>query len=240
MRTEELVRARQRLNGLGVSLALEDRVPPKWGIFDERGEPTSLSSAGYVLHFGHTYELRVAPSAEGERLPDIRLASRPNWVIPVGEARIVEEKGQRYVSLAFEVRRQTSWVWLYYIPREIYSTGLDIEFSNPSSNGSTWIKVVCPVLARSRWLIQLILLGTLGAMLFAVGDLLLHHGVRAIYELVTTGEMADPWPIPWIGLVIGGILSPAIALLGNIMHMHSRSRQLQKEFRQRWPTAGAS
>jgi hypothetical protein len=239
MRTEELVQSRQRANGPGVSPALADRVPPRWGIKDEHNKAVSLSRAGFVLHFGRTYELWIYPYAEGDPLPEIRLASRPNWVVKVSEARTVEEKGQRFVSLTFEVRRQTSLLWFYYWPREIYSTTLEIEIVTRSPAGANCCKVFCPVLARSRWILQLVLLATFGAMLFAAAELILQQGLHAIYVFFTTGEMANPWPIPWGGLVFGAILSPGIAFALNILHIITRSRELRREFCDRWPTVGA-
>ena len=59
MQTESIQRTPATHCPHAVSRALQDLAPDVCVIVDRRGKPVPLSGAGYVLHFGHAYHLRV-------------------------------------------------------------------------------------------------------------------------------------------------------------------------------------
>ncbi len=238
MQTEELVVGPQKPNDRGFSLALAQRVPPTWRITDDRGRPIPLSLAGQVLHFGRVYKVCVEPFSEGGPVPSVRLVSRPSWVMPVDVAGSAEKHGQQYGFIAFRVRRQTSWLWFYYWLREIHSDTIEIEATTTSDENTDRRVVFCPVVARSRWLLSLIMLAIFGAIVFAGLELIVKEGIAMVSAKLTTGETVEAPDISWPWFVLGAIVSPAWAFVANVVHLAGRSRELQAGFRRRWPGVG--
>jgi hypothetical protein len=235
MRTEELIQPKQRPDAAGVSPALVERVPPDWRLTDEHGRPVSLSLAGYVLHFGRTYKLMVAPFAEGGPVPEVRLSCRPTWVVAVDGPPTEQKHGRQFAGVSFKVRRQTSWLKFYYWLWEIYTDPIEFEASTPSLDKPDRRVVSPPVVARSRWLVSLIALAIVGAIFFALIQVAAKQCVDLVSAELTAAAPPDGWRISWGLIVSGAIISPVLAFGYVVYSLGARRRELMKEFRRRWP-----
>jgi hypothetical protein len=247
MRTEDLARPAQRPDSNGPSAALLEHTPPLWYIIDDRDRSVALSLAGSVLHFSRTYKLCVGPitedsdaaSDECAPLPTLRWTSRPTWIEALAGPPTVTKHGKLLACLSFRVRRQLGWWMVYRWLWEIHTDSFEVETAVMGHTDQQRRLVRCPLVARSRWLLSLVLLAVVGAAAFALGELVVRQGVQVLMALATTGAPSNPWQFSWFWPTLGAVASPVLAFANTLWHLTCRSRALQVEFRQRWPTVAA-
>src|SRR5437016_1639532 len=127
MRTEQLVRPDRPRDAHCVSTALEDQTPPAWRLVSSKGKPVMLSSAGFVLHYGQIYQLRVASVSEKEPAPEVHLVSTPPFIERQDGPRTLARHGREFACLSFQVHREIGWLRYYKAPTEILAGDLEIE-----------------------------------------------------------------------------------------------------------------
>jgi hypothetical protein len=241
MQTEQLQLRERPRDGDSVSPALQDSGPPPWRLTDLKGRPVALSSAGCVLYFGRTYQLRVASFLEPGLPPEFCLVSRPSFVVPQQGSQTVTKHGEEYRCLSFQVRRESGWLQFFKWPYEVRCGDLAIEYSSAENANPRQFEFTCPVVVRTPWTVGIILLLAVGALL----GWLISHTETVVRDLIAQGtwppNLADGWwpgipssPRFWLWPLTLAIANPILALLSNVSHLWQRSRQLEERFRDRW------
>jgi hypothetical protein len=208
-----------------VSTALEDQAPPSWELFATKGKPVTLSSAGFVLHFGQTYQLRVAAFAEGESVAEIHLISSPPFISRTEGSHTVARHGRDFVCLTFQVHREIGWLRLYKAPAEIRFGDLRIECRGKA--GDARVQFDCPVVARTRWSIGIIILLSFWAVL----TWLLGQVEHLASEWFIRGELS--WqsnPRFWLWpLLLAGVY-PLAVMVSHVGRLRQRSQELEARY----------
>jgi hypothetical protein len=243
MQTEQLLRSGRGEDTRGLSPALQARMPAAWYIADSKGRPARLSSAGYVLFFNRTYQLRVAGPA-GLPAPEVRLVSVPSFLKRHDGIATETKHGLAYQCQSFVPRRESSWLRPFSAPYEILCGDLEIEYSG---GGAHWPRSVfnCPVVARTPWSVGIILLLVVGA----VAGWLLDQLYRLPREWWANGtwpwSTPEGWVLPftaqprfWL-LPLGlAVLNPLLALAKHVVVLRQRSRQLMARYGERHGAVG--
>ncbi len=240
MRTEQLVHRDKPRDRDSVSPALQEVNPPSWHLTDSRGRPVHLSSAGYVLHFGRAYQLRVALPEDGTPL-ELHVVSRPAFVQTAQEQQVAAKHGRQYRCLPFTVRRTSNWHKFFHWPYEVLVGELDVECLGGDRAASSPVLLTCPVVARTPWTIGIVMLLVAGAL---VGWL------AGQFEILARGGWAQgQWPPEgfwewwrelqsnprfWLWPLALAVANPLLALGSNVYHLWQRSRELERQYRDRW------
>jgi hypothetical protein len=238
MRTEDLVTG-PGTAGLGtLSAALSERTAPGWRVVDARDRPVALSLAGHVLHFGGTYQLWVDPLPDGATAAEVLVTNRPVWLVEGNGPHVLTQPGQQGICVRFHVQRQVSWLWCWQWLREIHCQDVELHVAAATPLGPQRHTLSCPLVARSRWWVGLILLAIFGAALFGLGEVVIRQLAQWMSALVTAGTAPDGLQFSWFWPTLGAVISPAWAYVLTLVHLKTRSRELRRRFRLRWPTAG--
>jgi hypothetical protein len=91
MKTEEITREPRAAAHL-VSRALQDLAPLHAEVLDGRGKRVPLSSAGYVLHAGRKYRLRIVPPPDADLL-GLQVITPPDFLKVGHEVAGTDEHG---------------------------------------------------------------------------------------------------------------------------------------------------
>ncbi len=241
MQTEELVRREPPRDVRSVSSALLDLAPPDWQLTSSKGKPVALSSAGYVLHFGQAYQVRVAVP-DGAELPEVRLVGAPSFIARPEGSETIHKHGRRLGGLTFRVHRD---LWRFIKgPAGIRCGDLDIECTFGEGMDRRRVEFRCPVIVRIRWGLGIILLLFLWAFL----TLLFSRLESAGKELLSQG----PWQFhrmdwgaavaldlrAWLWLAGIAALAPVGALAWHIYRLWRRSGELETRYQTRMTHAG--
>jgi hypothetical protein len=238
MRTEELLRGDRPTGTRSASPALQDPVPPEWQLTDAKGRPAPLSSAGYVLHFGHIYELRVAPFADTEAPSALHLLSAPAFLKRQAGPATLTRHGQTCHCLTFRVQREYGWLrQLFKGPYEIAWGEIEVECSVSDSWGGSRVAFACPVVARTAWsigLIFLLVVGYLGGWLVGqLGNVLKDCWTRGAWPWNNWQHWWQDNPQFWLWPLLIAALNPVACLLTHLYRLWQRSGELERRYRQR-------
>jgi hypothetical protein len=239
VQTEELVRREQPHDVHGVSPALLELAAPAWQLVNDKGKPVPLSSAGYVLHFGKTYRIRLTALSEEGAPPNVRLISVPPFVQRfVGEAEAAKH-GQSTGSVSFRV--QSEWLRLMKVLAGIRYGDLEIECT--SGEPPQRIEFVCPVVARVRWGLGIVLslalwalLGLLYGRLESLGKQLLAQGPAQVSNVDNWWAVLPPDLRIWLWLLGLAALYPLATLGWHIYSLRRRSAELEARYQRRLTT----
>ena len=235
MQTEQLLRSRRGEDLRGLSPALQERLPTDWYIADSQGRAARLSSAGYVLFFNRTYQLRVAgPVAVTP--PEVRLVSLPSFLKRTDGAETATKHGLTYRCLSFVPRRESSWLRPFSAPYEILCGDLEIEYGATHSPRPL---LICPVVARTPWSFGIVLLLVAGALAGWFLDQLNSLARNWWTKGAWPWSADDGWWLPfttqprfWL-LPLGlAILNPIAALAKHVVVLGRRCRQLEARYRE--------
>lgn len=240
MRTEELVLKASPRDPLQLSAALQDLVPHDWQITDERGKRVPLSSAGYVLYFGRRYQLRIAVLTGGEDMPNVTLASYPEFLKLSTEPTTAEKHGRHYHCLPFWVQRRSSWLMPFKGPYEVSWGALDVRCVYGQGADEQRQQFSCPVVARTAWSVGIVLLLVVGA----VAGWLLGQGQKLLSDVVTQRNLSwndvqesmlvlQTTPRFWLWPAIMAVVNPVCAFVMNVGQLRERSKVLEHEHRKR-------
>jgi len=239
MQTEELARRHRPRETHGVSPALEDLAPPPWHLTDSRGRPVSLSSAGYVLIFGNSYELWVGPVSEAD-MPEIRMAVRPTFVTPPTGPEAITKHGQSYRRLSFRVQPAFSWWRVIKAPYEILGDDLEVECRVASGSERQPSKFLCPLVARKRWTVGILVLVLMGGLagwiinqLGHLAALLMTPGTASLPDPAQLLAMAQEGPRAWLASMGAAGANVLLALWSNFSQLRQRSQALEQRYRDR-------
>jgi len=241
MQTEELLR-RERLREAGsISPALQELAPPAWELTDGRGRKVPLSSAGHVLYFGRTYQLRVAGRSALGPPGDVRLIGFPTCVIGQPNPETTTKHGREYRVLTLKVQREWGWLSIWKFPYEILKGDLTVECSEAEQNPPR-LEWRFPVVARTPWSLGIVLLLAVGAIVgWVLGQLegaarnFFTHGTMSLRYYEDWWQSLQTNPRFWLWPLVIAALSPLIALTSNILSLKRRTRELEARFRHLYP-----
>jgi hypothetical protein len=230
MRTEELLRREKPRDVYGVSPALLDLGPPDWQLRTSQGKRVPLSAAGYVLHFGHAYQIRLATLEDGPPF-ELRLVSVPSFVSRL--------PGTEPGCVAFQVRRE-GWQWLFKGPANLHCDAIQLECICGEGADRRRVEFTIPVVARIRWSVGIVCLLVFWAFLWLVYGQLQSLGK----SLITSGAwqtdgLGEWWAsqhlIEGLGwLVLIAALYPLGALVWHVYQLRQRRAELEASYRQRF------
>jgi hypothetical protein len=238
MQTEQLLRSGRGEDTRGLSPALQARLPASWYIADSKGRAARLSSAGYVLFFNRSYQLRVAGPAD-LAAPEVRLVSLPSFLKRQDGPATATKHGLTYQCHAFVPRSTFSWLFLPFRgPYEVLCGDLEIEYG-PGDGQSPRSVFTCPVVARTSWSIGIIVLLVVGAL----AGWLLDQVNHLLRDWWTTGTWpwsgAEGWvafsaqPRFWLWPLGLALVNPLAALIKHIVVLDQRSRELRRLYEER-------
>lgn len=230
MRTEQLVRQDRPRDVHRVSTALEDWTPPAWHLVTSKGKPAALSSAGFVLHFGHTYQLRVAGSESGPA-PEVHLVRVPPFIERQDGPATVSRHGQEFACMSFRVHREAGWLRFYQAPTELLFGDLELEWEAGAGAERRRVPFGCPVVARTRWTVGIIILLSAWALLtWLIGQL--QHAAAVV---VTRGELPlESNPRFWLWPLLLAGSYPLYVLVLHIGRLRQRSEELEARYLRRY------
>jgi hypothetical protein len=234
MRTEELQRSRRGADTRGVSPALQDRLPSHWLMTDGNGKPAPLSAAGYVVHFGRTYRLGVAGQGPP---PEVRLVSLPPFLKRQPGSETFRRHGREYRCQTFRVRREGGWASFFKWPYEIRVGDLEVECSPPAGSPGSPASYTCPVVARTRWgvgIVVLLIVGYIAGWLLQqslnVGTDCWRRGVWPWDALGDWWAALEANPRFWLVPLAIAVLNPVACLATHLYWLWRRSAELEARF----------
>lgn len=237
MRTEPPLLGEKPRGRDSVSAAFHELRPASWHVTDAKGRTAQLCTAGYVLHFGRAYELRIALDNEGTP-SDVRILSRPPFLQPREQSRVVNKHGRDFVSVPFRVERQSRWLRFFHWPYEVGTGDLEVECrrTDGADDGAT-MALSCPMVARTPWtagIVMLLIAGALLGWLFGQFELLVHaaweHGHWPPEGLGEWRQQMSNLRF-WLWPLALALLNPLLALASNAYHLWQRSRRLEGQYR---------
>jgi hypothetical protein len=211
-----------------VSRSLQDLAPVSVTIVDTNDRPVSLSEAGYVLHTGRKYRLRICPPTED--LQDVRLISPPEFLFLGSERKFTDAEGRLCYEYTLRVRFNLG-AWF----SSLRFDELDVELQfTPNSGKQAPLQTIYLVVRPGLGPLVLAALGSAAAIVAPVlfSELLVGKG-----EETPFGEKLRAWalgPIPW--LTLAGLLGVVGGVYGWIRHqLRQRASELQRRFLERYP-----
>lgn len=215
-----------------VSRALQDLAPYACSILDSKGNPVSLSLAGYVLHAGRKYRLRIVPPPDNDLL-DFQIVNEPDFLELGKQLAAVDELGRRVCDVPFRVRRDLGAA--VYRIGNLRAESLEIHFTFTPASGKHAPSYYCPVVVRpGASLLFVALLTTLLSTLAPVAVTVLSRGGAASGNFSETlGEWLTD---PRLWIVFAALLLLLLAVYGwTLWQLYQRSRDLRREFREAYP-----
>jgi hypothetical protein len=234
MKTEEIRRTLRSGDPNEVSRALQELTPLSCVIVDRRGRPVPLSSAGYVLHFGKSYRLRIRPPFDEDDVESVRIISPPSFLAVEPEVRETDEQGRPVRSIPFRV----SVGWLNQISRlnmGILSDALDISYNLRPGLFRQPPIYACPIVARPVWTVVIVavVMGLFGVLLqrIVTDFTFAEHRAESIRLFLEPLLRWDSW------LWLAGIAAVVwlVVTLVNSVALYRRSRDLENAFRDEFP-----
>jgi len=237
MQTEQLLRSGRGEDTRGLSPALQARLPAAWYIADSKGRPARLSSAGYVLFFNRTYQLRVAAPAN-LAAPEVRVVSLPAFLKRQDGPATVTKHELTYQCQSFVPRSSYRWLYPFRAPYEVLCGDLEIEYASAAVPAPRPV-FNCPVVARTPWSIGIVLLLAVGALAGWFLDQVNHLARDRWTNGTWPWSTPDGWELPftaqprfWL-LPLGlAIVNPLLALAKHVVVLGQRSRGLERRYRE--------
>jgi hypothetical protein len=237
MRTEEIQRTPRSRDPNEVSRALQELTPLSCAIVDRRGRPVPLSSAGYVLRFGHSYHLRLLSPFHEEDIQTIRLINPPPFLTVEPELPEVDEQGRSVRSIPFKVSLDL-WTHMRKLGMGIYSDDLEIVHYFRPGLFREAPAFFCPIVARPRWTVIIV------AVLLGILFILLEKIVSGFFSPEHPADNLRLFLEPMLRLeswlwLVGIALAVWLGVnLVNLTLLYRRSRELRQAFREMYPGCG--
>jgi hypothetical protein len=201
-----------------VSPALLPHAPDVVRITTKRGKDVPLALAGYRLHMGRTYQIRVAGTLQA-----VRLVGYPGSLVKrQGDAVELTENGVRYLCQALCVSRAGFWSMVSNLG--IYPDELEIEVVFDDGHKAS---VSLPVVLELGFTWKLVLLLILWALFLSATELLSTAFWEHRTELLTS-------PLPWIRAFGLALLYPVLTCVRRVYGLNKRARELSQQFRASW------
>ncbi|MBM4073336.1 MAG: hypothetical protein FJ271_31100 [Planctomycetes bacterium] len=233
MKTESIQRTLAGNDPHGISRALQDLTPDDCTIVDRRGKPVPLSGAGYVLHFGRAYHLRIVSPFADDDLQEVCLVSAPTFLTTAPAFTDVDENGRNVHVLPMRVT--SDWLSIWSLLRR-FGLGIDwdeLEISQRFKPGKLRDAkpFLCPVVARPHWSVLLVL-ALFGVLALFVQKTLDHvidpeKGDR-LDALLQSLQRWDSW-----ALMFGGVFALWCLVNSlNLCFLYQRTRELRRNYRE--------
>jgi hypothetical protein len=211
-----------------VSRSLQDLAPCRLTLVDANDRPVPLSAAGYVLHTGRRYRLRVCPPTED--LQDVRLNLPPEFIILGSERKFTDAEGRLCYEYPLRVRFNLG-AWI----TSLRFDEIDVELQfKPASGKDAPPQPIALVVRPGLGPIVLTALGSIAAIVVPV---ILSELLGGKGDETSLGEKLRAWslgPIPW--LILAGVLGVVGGVYGWIRHqLRQRANELQRRFFERYP-----
>jgi hypothetical protein len=234
MLTEELHRTYKGRDPNEVSRALQELTPRSCVIVDRRNRPVLLSSAGYVLRFGNAYRLQIRAPFRHEDIQAVRIISPPEFLTVESELSETDDEGRSVRTIPFTV----SVGWLAQMLRlnlMVCSDDLQIAYTFRPGVPHAPPLFSCPIVARPKW--TLVWMAVLAGLLWLLIPRIASELTFAEQRLDTIQRSAESL-LRWDSLLwlagVALVVWLVITLLNSIA-IYRRSRQLQREFEERYP-----
>jgi hypothetical protein len=236
MKTEEIERKPRGLDPNEVSRALQELQPLSWELLDRRGRQVPLTSAGYVLRFGHAYHLRLVSPFRCEEIEHVRLDNPAPFLAVEPSVHEQDDQGRSVHILPFRVKLDL-WSILRRLGMTVSGDELEVRHQFKPNVYRHAEPFLCPIVVRPRW--ATVLVAVLGGLLLMVVERLVSNlfapasANQNLDDLFYAAEQRTTW---WYFLAIAG----AVWLLVNVVNLfllYRRSRELRQNFRELYPVA---
>lgn len=232
MKTENIQRTPASHDPHAVSRALQDLTPDTCTIVDRRGKPVPLSGAGYVLHFGGSYHLRVVSPFRDDDLQEICVVNVPAFVTVGPELRDVDEEGRSVRMLPMKV--SSDWLSIWSLLRR-FGLGVDADELEIVQRFKPGVfreapPFLCPVVARPHWsaLFALVFVG----LLFVVLQKTLDHALALDADrLGVFWQFLQRWD-SWLWILAVAFLIWSFVSFVNLCILYQRTRELRRHYRE--------
>lgn len=241
MQTDEMIRVPRPQRETAVARALQQLTPLSCRILNASDKPVPLTSAGYLLRFGHSYHLQIAPPFSDEELDAVCLVNVPDFVLANPEVREFDPDGRPVRSIPFRVPSGWSAFW-WKLGLDVRADTLDVSYAFKKGREKEVRLYRCPVVVRRRW--------GMGVFIAAAFGTIVGVGQHVFSEVVLNGRLPEgglnglamrfarnPYSWAWFIVLTVGVLVAGLAR--QCYMVHKRSRQLKGRFRDKYP-AGAS
>ena len=235
MKTEEIQRQPRRQEVHALSRALQEQAPLSCQVGDSRGREVTLSSAGYVLRFGHSYRIWIIPPLPDEELQEVRIINRPDFLTPCPALKQVDQQGRPTYAIPFKVH----FAWSAHLKKfgmDLRCDEVEIACYPRADSPREAVVYTCPIVVRPRWMIVLAA-GLLGLLLLLLQQAVLvslaNQPVRdAVVNLAHNfASRGESW-LWLVGVAAVLWLSANVVILARL---YLRSRQLRSRYRELYP-----
>jgi hypothetical protein len=204
--------------------SLQELAPLSATIIDPRGRPVPVCSAGFVLRAGRSYRLRIVSPPD----PDFvgaKIQTPPDFIRADTEVSMTEQ-GQRVRDLPFRVRKDLRGSLLKL--GGLLTDELEVRLNFRSGSGKSLASLTYPIVVRPGS--ELLLGALLGAMLSAVGSLILP-------ELLSAEKTRGVNFWVYAGFAVAGLLIALIvaAYAVAFLQLRHRTHYLRSVFDERYP-----
>jgi hypothetical protein len=230
MQTEEIHRTATGRDPHEVSRALQEHAPLCCEIVTRRGRPAPLSSAGYVLRFGHSYRLRFVSPFQDEDVQEVRIIDAPSFLKVEPEIRQADEQGRLVRCIPFKVQfgmSPRSWL-------SVRADELEVVHSFKPGIYRDAASFSLPIVVRPVWLIVFV------AILTAlVGYIVQRLVVDVFFSQTPQQHLIDSLQSveKWLWVVGAAALIWLVVNVLNLIALYRRGRELRHAYREKYPPA---
>lgn len=234
MKTVELHRKHRGLDPNEVSRALQDLQPTSWTLEDRRGRPVPLTSAGYVLRFGHAYHLHLVSPFPCDDIDRVRLVNPSQFLTVEPAIHEQDDQGRSIHILPFKVKLDI-WSVLRRLGMTVFGDELEVRHYFKPNVYRHAEPFLCPIVVRPRWMT--VLVAVIGGLFF----MLLERLVSTLFfpagpeqnldNLLSAAEQRSTW---WSLLIVAAAVWIIVNLM-NLFLLYRRSRELRDNFRESYP-----
>jgi hypothetical protein len=237
MKTEELERKRRGVDPNEVSRALQDLQPLSAILLDRRGHEVPLTSAGYVLRFGHAYHLRIESPFPCEQIDHLQIVTPAPFIEVEPAVHEQDDRGRSVHILPFKVKLDL-WSTVNRLGMTVFGDELEVwHYFKPNVYRHAE-PYFCPIIVRPRWMT--VLIAVLAGLLFMVVERLVTNAFvpenagQHLGDMLHAAVQRSTW---WYFLAIAlGVW--LIVNLVNLLLVYRRSRELRAQFRETYTLVG--
>lgn len=229
MITEEVTR-QVRPGRQIVSPALEDLGFHSADVVNERGQKVTLSTAGYVLHTGRKYRLRLLKPDNGDLL-SVQSISTDILSVTATALESRDEQNQPVYEIPFRVKRDLGSALL----RPVYYDEIEVTLHYKPESGKRAPSMSYPIVVRPG--LGLATLGFLASIAGIVAPVFIKKESAAGLDFWRhLGEWVSD-PLLW--LILAVILIFPVFVYGNsLWQLGRRARELRRDFQQKYLNKG--
>jgi hypothetical protein len=229
MKTEEVTR-QSRPGAQVVSRALEDLGFLSAEVINDRGYKVPLSTAGYVLHTGRKYRLRLLTPEDGD-VSGVQSSGSTDILTVDSPFETRDEDNRQVHEISFRVKRDLGSA----VFRPVWCDEIEVNLQFRPESGKRAPCVSYPVVVRPG--LGLATLGFLASLASIVTPVLLRRETVAGWDFWShLGEWLED-PLLWL-ILVAFLIFPVFVYGNSLWQLGRRGRELRRQFEDKYLSPG--